>query len=207
LIRLPEPGEDAPAHLLPEAQWRDLLSRQPDPEAWLTALSQATGVYFFPSREWALRLLRYLKLLRVRRLLEAGAGRGYLSAALAPLAPAAGLVFKAMDKGGEFLTGLPVHPLVEPGDVFVAVRDFRPGAVLYAWPPPGQSLAPLVESPGVRYLIVIGEAGGGITGAQEDWLAFPHKPSPALGRFSRGRTGEARHQVTVFWRGGGGRGG
>ena len=148
-------------------------------------------------------MLRYLKLLRVRRLLEAGAGRGYLSAALAPLAPAAGLVFKAIDKGeGEFLTGLPVHHLVEPGDVFAVVRDFRPGAVLYAWPPPGQSLAPLVESPGVRYLIVIGEAGGGVTGAQEDWLALPHKPSDGAGPLQPQphRRGPASGDGFLAWR-------
>ena len=54
------------------------------------ALSQATGVYFFPSREWVQTLMRYLKLLGVTRLLEAGAGRGYLTAALAPCCAAAG---------------------------------------------------------------------------------------------------------------------
>ena len=52
LVRLPEPGEGPLAHLLPEARWQELLGRQPDPAAWLMAVSQATGVYFFPSREW-----------------------------------------------------------------------------------------------------------------------------------------------------------
>ena len=114
-------------YLLPEARWQELLDREPDPAAWLMALSQATGVYFFPSREWPLRLLRYLQLLKITRLLEAGAGRGYLTAALAPLCEAAGLAFRAVDKGeGEFQSGLRSHPRVERGDVFTAIQDFRP---------------------------------------------------------------------------------
>jgi hypothetical protein len=163
------------------------------------ALSQATGVYFFPSREWVTRLLRYLKLLRVTRLLEAGAGRGYLTGALAPLTQGAGLDFKAIDRGqGEFVTELPVHPGVEKGDLFSAIYDFQPDAVLYAWPPPGQSLAAVCRAPSVHYLIVVGEAEGGATGAPEDWQTLPHRLSPALSRYGRGRSGPLRHAVTIF---------
>ena len=204
LVRLPEPGEGPLNYLLPETRWQELLRQAADPENWLMALSQATGVYFFPSREWPPLLLRYLKLLKVQRLLEAGAGRGYLTAALAPLTEAAGLTFKALDKGeGEYRTGLPVHPKVETGDVFSSMAHFRPDVVLYAWPPPEQSLAPLLQFPSLRYLIVVGEAGGGITGAREDWLILPHKKSAALSRFGRSRTGQSRHQVTIFWGGAG----
>ena len=98
LVRLPGPGEDPLAHLLPEARWRELTHGVPDEAAWLMALSQATGVYFFPSREWVQTLMRYLKLLGVTRLLEAGAGRGYLTAALAPGCAAAGIRFRAVDQ-------------------------------------------------------------------------------------------------------------
>ncbi len=109
-IRLPQAGEGPLDYLLPEARWQELLRRAPDPEGWLMALSAATGVYFFPSREWPPLLVRYLRRLGVTRLMEAGAGRGYLTAALAPLARAAGMVFQAIDKGeGEFQSSLPVH--------------------------------------------------------------------------------------------------
>ncbi len=202
LIRLPQPGEGPLDHLLSENEWQRLLKQTPDPEGWLAALSQATGVYFFPSREWPGRLMRWLKLARVRRLLEAGAGRGYLTAALAPKATAAEIIFKSVDKReGEFASQLPVHPSVAPGDVFQEGDRFRPEAVLYAWPPPGQSLAPLFTCSSLRYLIVAGEPGGGVTGAREDWETLASKKSPLLSRFSRGRTGQTRHQVTIFWRG------
>lgn len=199
LIRLPRPGEGPVDYLVPEAEWQRLLRQAPDPEGWLAALSQATGVYFFPSREWPARLVRWLKRVGVRRLLEAGAGRGYLSAALAPLARAAGLTYAAIDKGeGEFACPLPGHPAVAAADVFTEIFRLRPEALLYAWPPPGQSLASLFACDRLRYLVVAGEPGGGVTGAREDWESFPHKKSFYLSRFCRGRTGQGRHQVTIF---------
>jgi len=202
LIRLPRPGEGPLDYLPPEAQWQELFAQIEDRESWFMGLSQATGVYFFPSREWASRLVRYLLRLKVDRLLEAGAGRGYLTAGLAPLAAGAGMAFLAVDRGdGEFQAGLPVSPLVQPGDVFTVIGEFQPQAVLYAWPPPGQSIAPLFEVPSLRYLVLIGEEKGGAAGAQEDWERLPHKISPFLARFSRGRTGPERHGVTIFFRG------
>ncbi|MGQ9688298.1 MAG: hypothetical protein ACUVXF_05860 [Desulfobaccales bacterium] len=203
LIRLPHPGEAPGTHLLPESVWHRLLGQAPDPETWLAALSQATGVYFFPSREWPARLMCWLNKLQVRRLLEAGAGRGYLSAALAPLAQSLGITFRAIDKGeGEFVVDLPGHPAVAVADIFTEIFTFKPEVVLYAWPPPGQSLVPLFACPSLRYILVAGEPGGGVTGAREDWDCLPQKKSPFLSRFCRGRTGQERHQVTIFCRSG-----
>jgi hypothetical protein len=203
LVRLPRPGEGPLEHLLPEARWRELSNRVPDEASWLMAVSQATGVYFFPSREWVQTLRRYLKLLGVTRLLEAGAGRGYLTAALTPLCAAAGIRFRAVDHGdGEFVSGLPVYPGVERADALTAAWELRPQVVIYAWPPPGQSVAPLCQTPFLHYLILVGEAGGGATGAREDWETLPHRVSPALSRYGRGRTGALSHRVTVFYGGG-----
>jgi hypothetical protein len=203
LVRLPLRGEGPLDYLLPEACWRELADQVPDEAAWLMALSQATGVYFFPSREWVQTLMRYLKLLRVTRLLEAGAGRGYLSAALSPLCASAGIKFLAIDKGdGEFVSGLPVYPGVERCDVTTCVREFQPEVVVYAWPPPGQSVEDICQAPFLHYLILVGETKGGATGAREDWQTLPHRWSPGLSRYGRGRTGSQRHRVTVFYGGG-----
>jgi hypothetical protein len=203
LVRLPEPGEAPLEHLLPEARWRELARGVPDEAAWLMALSRTTGVYFFPSREWVQALGRYLRRLGVTRLLEAGAGRGYLTAAMAPWCAAAGIRFRAVDRGdGEFVSGLPVYPGVETGDARGAAREFEPQVILYAWPPPGQSVGPLCQMPFLHYLIVVGETGGGATGAREDWETLPHRVSPALSRYGRGRTGALNHRVTVFYGGG-----
>jgi hypothetical protein len=202
LVRLPVPGEGPLDYLLPEARWQELLGRVPDRASWLMALSKATGVYFFPSREWVLRLRRYLRLLQVTRVLEAGAGRGYLSAALAPVCRQAGIAFKAVDRGdGEFVSELPVSSLVAREDVLAAALKFRPQVILYAWPPPGQSMAGICQAPFLHYLIFMGEPGGGATGCAADRRHLPHKVSPALSRFGRGRTGPEKHQVTVFYGG------
>ncbi len=200
LVRLPVPGEEPGGHLLPEGRWRELCGRVPDPENWLAALSQATGVYFFPSREWPGALLRCLRRLRVTRLLEAGAGRGYLAAALAPLCAGAGIAFRAIDRGdGEFCSELPVYAGVETGDLWQVARVFKPEVILYAWPPPGQSVAAICQLPFLHYLILVGEAGTGVTGAREDWEQLPHRFFPALSRFGRGRTGLKSHGVTIFY--------
>jgi hypothetical protein len=200
LVRLPVPGEGPLDYLLSEARWRELSAQVPDEVAWLMALSQATGVYFFPSREWVKTLIRFLNLLRVTRLLEVGAGRGYLSAALAPLCMSAGIKFLAIDKGdGEFVSGLPVYSGVERGDANTWVREFKPEVVVYAWPPPGQSVAGICQLPFLHYLILVGESEGGATGAWEDWQILPHRWSPALSRYGRGRTGGRHHRVTVFY--------
>lgn len=203
LVRLPVPGEDPLDYLLPEARWRKLADQIPDEAAWLMALSQATGVYFFPSREWVETLMRFLKLLRVTRLLEVGAGRGYLAAALAPLCAGAGIKFLAIDKGdGEFVSELPVYSGVERGDANTCVREFKPEIVVYAWPPPGQSVAGICQAPFLHYLILVGETEGGATGALKDWQTLPHRWSPVLSRYGRGRTGSQHHRVTVFYGGG-----
>ncbi len=199
-LSLPAGGGVGPGYLPPEAWWQALLAAAPEPDTALAALSRATGLYFFPSREWPPRLMRFLKKLRVTRLLEAGAGRGYVSEALAPLAREAGLQFLAVDRGdGEFAADLPASPLVRAGDAFHAARTFRPQAIFYAWPPPGQSVLPFFDAPEVRYVIVAGEAGGGVTGSRKDWELLPHKKSGLLSRFCRGRAGQAHHQVTIFW--------
>ncbi len=202
LVRLPAPGEGPLEYLLSEGHWRELTAGVSDEAVWLMALSQATGVYFFPSREWVMALRRYLKLLGVSRLLEIGAGRGYLTAALAPWCAAAGISFRAVDQGqGEFVSGLPVYAGVERGEALATIMEFRPDVALFAWPPPGQSVAPICQAPFLHYLIVIGEAGGCATGARADWQTLPHRGSPALSRYGRGRTGSQRHRVTIFYGG------
>jgi hypothetical protein len=103
---------------------------------------------------------------------------------------------------GEVVSGLPVYAGVERADALMAAREFKPEVVLYAWPPPGQSVAPLCQTDFLHYLMLIGETGGGATGAREDWQTLPHQVSSALSRYGRGRTGARSHRVTVFYGGG-----
>jgi hypothetical protein len=200
LIWIPAPGADPLEHLLTETCWRQLVPPGDQEELVLTALSQATGVYFIPSREWVRAFCRFIHLLAIRRVLEAGAGRGYLAAALAPLLARQGAAFIAVDNSqGEFESGLPRHPVVEQTDALTALQDFSPDLVLYAWPPPGQSIAPLCRSVGVRYVLVLGEPGGGCTGDPTDWQRFGYRPVGFLARFGLGRSGRRQQAATVFF--------
>jgi hypothetical protein len=200
LIELPAPGDPPLDHLLSETVWNRLVPKDDHEEAVLTALSHATGVYFFPSLEWVRAFCRFLHLLRVRRVLEAGAGRGYLASALAPLLARQGIAFKAVDDAqGEFESGLPRHPVVEPTDALTAAQAFHPELVVYAWPPPGQSLAPLCRTPGVRYVLVQGESNGGCTGDPADWVRLRYRSSELLSRFGLARSGRRRQAVTIFF--------
>ncbi len=200
VIRLPIPGDDPLEHLWSEATWGRLVPPDEHEAAVLTALSQATGVYFFPSREWVLVFCHFIRLLGIRRVLEAGAGRGYLAASLSPLLARQGVAFKAVDKAqGEFESGLPRHPVVESADALAAVQVFRPDLVVYAWPPPGQSIALLSRSPGVRYVLVLGEPNGGCTGDTADWQRLRYHYAEFLSRYGLGRSGRRRQAATVFF--------
>lgn len=199
LIRLPEPQEDPQGVLLSEAAWRRLVPPGEEEEILLAALSQDTGIYFFPSQEWVAQCCRFLRLLGIRRVLEAGAGRGYLAAALAPRLAQVGIALMAVDSAqGEFESGLPRHPLVQLMAAQEALRHFQPDLVLYAWPPPGQSMAPLSSSPGVRYVLVVGEQGGGCTGDPNDWQHLRQRRIASLSRLGVGRSGRRRQAVTLF---------
>ncbi len=198
LIRLPAAGEEPLPVLLNEADWRRLLPPS-GAENFLAALSQATGIYFFPSRQWVRRFCRLVRLLRVTRVLEAGAGRGYLAAALAPCLAAQGTAFRAVDNGqGEFESGLPRHPLVELHSAADAAKTWRPDLILYAWPPPGQSIAPLLACPGVRFVLVVGEKRGGCTGDPADWQRLPHREIRSLSCLGYGRSGRGQQAATLF---------
>jgi hypothetical protein len=194
------PHDDRMDYVWSEADWNRLVPADDKEEAVLAALSQATGVYFFPSREWLEVFGRFIHLLGLRRVLEAGAGRGYLAAALAPLLARQGIAFMAVDNAqGEFETGLPRHPVVESADALQAVHLFSPDLIVYAWPPPGQSLGPLCRSPGVRYVLVLGEPGGGCTGDPTDWQRFRYHQVRTLSRYGLGRSGRRRQAATLFF--------
>jgi hypothetical protein len=200
LIRIPDSGADPVGHLFTEAYWREAVPPNDREVMVLTALSQATGVYFFPTREWVTAFCRFSRLVRIRRVLEAGAGRGYLAAALAPLLPRQGTAFRAVDNAqGEFESGLPRHPVVEQTDALTAVQDFSPELIVYAWPPPGQSIGPLCRSAGVRYVLVLGEPHGGCTGDPADWERFTYRTAGLLSRRGLGRSGRQQQAATVFF--------
>jgi hypothetical protein len=110
------------------------------------------------------------------------------------------VAFKAVDNAqGEFESGLPRHPVVENLNALLAVQSFHPDLILYAWPPPGQSIGSLCRSLGVRYVLLVGEPDGGCTGNPADWQSFYCRSMDFLGHYGLGRSGRQRQTATLFF--------
>jgi hypothetical protein len=141
---------------------------------WVCEMASHGPLYFLPTREWVKGMARQLTALKVKRVLEVGAGDGFVAAQLAAALPH--VRFQATDTGAwsrpkarmsaadlkEF-AGLPVPPLrLGPGVLRMAaplaVRTFRPDLVLCVWAPPGNLVDRMVRAP-VRHVLDVSVDG------------------------------------------------
>jgi hypothetical protein len=159
-----------------------------DDLAWICELSELGPLYFLPTRRFVSALARTLRELGVRRVLEVGAGDGFLARCLAAQAPE--LEVLATDSGawqkpearmsaqerrllaGQRVPGLWLGSDVQKLSAARAIRSFAPDLVLGAWLVPGPLLDSLIRAP-VRYVLDIG-AGSGVTGDVRSWR-FAHE--------------------------------
>jgi hypothetical protein len=156
--------------------------------SWLAELGPLGPLYLFPTRPFLRALARQIRALGARRVLEAAAGDGHLSRALAREAP--DLEIFASDSGAWELpqarmnaserrglassrvAGLPPGEGVHRLEARAAVQALRPDLVLACWLPPGPLLARIIRAP-VRHVLEIG-AGSGVTGDVLCWR-FAHE--------------------------------
>ncbi|MBI5495456.1 MAG: hypothetical protein HY904_10570 [Deltaproteobacteria bacterium] len=120
---------------------------------WVCEATSAGPVYLLPTREWMRHLVRLLDRLGVRRVLEVGAGDGFLAECLARAG--SGLHVTATDthawrrprarmnaadrrvyRGVRF-SGIRPGSNVKRLGAAAAITRFRPDLVLVSWPPPG----------------------------------------------------------------------
>jgi hypothetical protein len=176
---------------------------------WRYCETRPTGpLYLLPTRELVCALAKECRRLG-RRVLEVGAGDGFLAQALAEAAP--DLDVRASDSGAwrqpkarmtpeeqrrwraVALVGIALGKNVERLGALEAVRRHRPEVVLCAWLPPGTLLARLVRSP-CRYVLDIGAAGGVTAQGAWDWR-FGHTFLEPLERVARCRLDERPSRV------------
>jgi hypothetical protein len=156
--------------------------------AWICEYSDLAPLYFLPTKRFVLALARTLSELGARRVLEVGAGDGFLTRALQTHAP--GLDIVATDTGAwqrpearmtqaerrkhasTRVPGLSLGSHVKKMSAAESIRTFRPDVVLAAWLVPGPLLDSLIRAP-VRYVLEIG-AGSGVTGNVQCWR-FAHE--------------------------------
>ena len=147
---------------------------------WICELSALGPLYLLPTREWLRALVRQLRQLGARTILEVAAGDGFLTRALAAAAP--DLSFLATDSGAwedpkarmtkaeEREHRDVIVPGIQSGEEVLkleateAIRALQPDLVLAAWLPPGPLLDRLIRAD-VPHVLELGAAGGVTAGA------------------------------------------
>ncbi|MBI4795613.1 MAG: DUF1566 domain-containing protein [Deltaproteobacteria bacterium] len=159
-------------------------------------LADSLQLYFLPTEEFLLALIRLFRHLGVTRVVEVGAGEGFVAAALA----ARGFPVVATDL--EAMPGAPYGVPVHRASHLEAVAAFRPELVFWCWPPLG-SRAPqeLLLAPGLKYYLDVGD-GGFATGAPGLVPQFRGRYLPTLSRlgYTRLDAGPFRHNRCFLFR-------
>ncbi len=159
----------------------------PEDLYWMCELAPLGPLYFLPTRRFVAALATELRALGASRVLEVGAGDGFLSRSLCRAAPELRVV--ASDSGawqrplarmnaadrkehrGRTVPGLTLGVEVHRVAALPAIARYRPDVVLAVWLPPGPLLDRLIRSP-VPYVLEIG-APGGVTAGPWSWR-FAH---------------------------------
>jgi hypothetical protein len=117
-------------------------------------LAERKQLYFLPTEEFLRALIRLCRHLGVRRVLEVGAGEGFMAGALAER----GLPVIATDL--EATPCAPYGVTVHRASHLEAVAAWQPELAFWCWPPLG-SRAPqeLFQAPGLKYYLDVGDGG------------------------------------------------
>ncbi len=167
---------------------RALSNLTVDDFAWLCEFGPLGPLYFLPTRPFVNALARELRKLGVTRVLEVGAGDGFLSRCLRAAAPDVQVM--ATDSGawqrpegrmsaaerrelqGTAVPGLALGADVERLAALPAIEKYKPELVLAAWLPPGPLLDRLIRAE-VAYVLELG-APAGVTPSAWSWR-FAHE--------------------------------
>jgi len=165
------------------------------------ALMERTQLYFLPTEEFLQAFIRLCRLLGVKRVLEVGAGEGFMAGALA----ARGLQVMATD-----LEAIPAAPYGAPvyrAGHLEAVAAWQPELAFWCWPPLGsQAPRELLLAPGLQYYLDVGD-GGCAAGTPNLAPQFQGRYLHVLSRlgYTRLDWGPFRHNRCFLFRGARGR--
>jgi hypothetical protein len=161
------------------------------------ALAARTQLYFLPTAEFLRALISLFRHLGVKRVLEVGAGEGFMAGALAER----GFQVMATDLEARSAApyGLPVHRTSH----LQAVAAWRPELAFWCWPPLA-SRAPqeLLQASGLKYYLDVGN-GGSATGSPNLVPQFRGRYLHTLSRlgYTRLDWGPFRHNRCFLFRG------
>ena len=151
---------------------------------WVCEANSAGPVYLLPSREWIAALARYLDSLGVRRVLELGAGDGFLAACLAKAMPKWEIIacdnfswrlaqtrMSAADRKryrNVDFAGLLPGANVQKGSI-EAIARYKPDIVIVSWAPPGFLVERAIRSEHAKLVLDIGVDGDVCGNGDKTW--------------------------------------
>lgn len=141
---------------------------------WICEMNTTSPLYLLPTKEWILFLSKFLCRLKVKNIIEIGAGDGFLSECLTKKLPHTQII--AIDNNswekpearmnaedlclykGLAIAGLKPGNLVKKMNIQAAIKKYSPDIVLVSWPPPGLMVEKAIRSD-VDYVLEISVDG------------------------------------------------
>lgn len=169
---------------------------------WLCEFNPLGPIYLLPNTRWIKALVDELRRLEVRRVVEVGAGDGFLSKCLAKAAPeleviatdshewakAEARMTEAEQRAHENVAGIGMGADVLQRTATEAVEELKPDLVLASWLPPGPLLDEIIRA-NVTWVLDVGAAGG-VTTSAWSWRFDHDLLEGPLERFGRCRLDE-----------------
>lgn len=157
---------------------RAINAMRPGELEWLCEFNPVGPVYLLPNVQWLDALVDELKRLEVKRVVEVGAGDGFLARCLADAAPQLDII--ATDSHAwaspearmtqeerrthKDVAGITMGDDVLPMEATTAIEELKPDLALASWLPPGPLLDEIIRSD-VKWVLDVGAAGGVTTSA------------------------------------------
>lgn len=151
---------------------------------WVCEASSAGPVYLLPTREWVAALARYVDSAGARKVLEVGAGDGFLSSCLAAARPSLEVIATddhswrrpsarmtdadARTFRGVAFAGIRARAGVTRMTAARAVAEHRPDLVIVCWAPPGRLVERVIRAPS-SLVLEIGTDGDVTGDATRTW--------------------------------------
>jgi hypothetical protein len=150
--------------LPPERALADAIDACAPGDLWWVCEANSGGpLYLLPTREWLTALVAFIDAQGATKVLEIGAGDGFLSTALQRRRPAlqvratddfswthAARRMSAADRrefGSTKFSGIQPLPIVERRSAVATIRGWQPDLVLVSWAPPGTLVERAIRAP------------------------------------------------------------